>query len=36
MPFIDKEKEIQLLEEDQIAKLERQHFDEMMEGKAFN
>ena len=35
MPFIDKEKEIQMLEDDQISKLERQHFDEMMDGKQF-
>ena len=35
MPFIYKEKEIQMLEDDQISKLERQHFDEMMDGKQF-
>jgi hypothetical protein len=33
MPFIDKEKEIQMLEDDQISKLEREHFDVMMREK---
>jgi hypothetical protein len=33
MPFIDKEKEIQMLEDDQITKLEREHFDIMMREK---
>lgn len=33
MPYIDKEKEIQMLEDDQISKLEREHFDVMMREK---
>jgi len=33
MPFIDKEKEIQMLEDDQISKLEREHFEIMMREK---
>lgn len=35
MPFIGKEREVQMLEDNQITKLERQHFDEMMEGHNF-
>lgn len=35
MPFIGKEREVQMLEDNQITKLERQHFDEMMEGHTF-
>jgi hypothetical protein len=35
MPFIDKEKEDRMLEDGQVSKLERQHFEEMMDGKNF-
>jgi len=35
MPHIDKEKEMNLLEDGQLTKLERQHFDDLMEGKQF-